>query len=151
MNSLSNPPGKSDSRNEGQMFLSVSQFANALGLSVRTVRREMAAGQVPNLRFGGSVRIPKLYLQNLLDSAIAKGDNQSSAEPRAAEKPKCLTDAKTQKLGGSALLIPQAKELDAVLTQLTERRLAVLKANGKPKSTRSIFGGKSPQETLKKC
>ncbi|MHB8662744.1 MAG: helix-turn-helix domain-containing protein [Acidimicrobiales bacterium] len=39
-------------------MLSIKASARALGLSERTVRRHVAAGRIPCVRFGRTVRIP---------------------------------------------------------------------------------------------
>jgi excisionase family DNA binding protein len=46
-------------------FLTVQDVAELLGMSIKTVRRMMAAGELPFYRFGRSIRIAEIDLINL--------------------------------------------------------------------------------------
>jgi len=54
-------------------FLTVDEAAEILGLHVRTVYKLVADGEIPSVRFGGSIRIPR-------DKLLALGDIPSPAE-----------------------------------------------------------------------
>jgi excisionase family DNA binding protein len=46
-------------------FLTVQDVADLLGMSIRTVRRMIATGELPVYRFGRSIRIAESDLINL--------------------------------------------------------------------------------------
>jgi excisionase family DNA binding protein len=46
-----------------QAYLTARETAERLGISLRTVRRRIADGSLPSIKFGGAVRIPAIALE----------------------------------------------------------------------------------------
>ena len=61
----------------GREFMSVSEVAMQLGVSTPTVRRKIAAGELPAVRLGGpgsSLRVPREGLAAWLDGHLIEGE-----------------------------------------------------------------------------
>jgi len=63
----------------GSQLLSVADVAEALAVHPETVRRLVRRGEVPAVRVGGQVRIPRVFVERL--AAVAS----SPAPPAAAD------------------------------------------------------------------
>lgn len=73
-----------DVRRSTAAALSVTQTAGLLGVDERTVSRACEDGQLPSLRVGRRLLIPRLPLLTLLgaaDGAAGPGDTSLSQEP----------------------------------------------------------------------
>lgn len=51
---------------DGRLFLTVAEFAQLTRSDPRTVRRGVAAGEIPAVKFSGSTRIPVPKVRELL-------------------------------------------------------------------------------------
>jgi excisionase family DNA binding protein len=66
-------PGKSESALSkaglaGRLFVGVPEFAKLAGIDARTVRRGIAAGDIPATHVGSVVRIPMSWIQSQMDT-----------------------------------------------------------------------------------
>lgn len=58
---------------EQRMALTVEEAAALLGLSRSKAYDAVRQGQIPSVRFGGSVRVPRRALEELLERATRRG------------------------------------------------------------------------------
>ncbi len=67
-----------------QKFLSVADYAKAVGRSRASVYEDIAAGRVPVHRFGPRcLRIPASFLERAAAKALADADFESTENPAA--------------------------------------------------------------------
>lgn len=65
----------------GSQVFSVVEVAELLGVHPATVRRLVARGDVPAIRVGAAVRVPRTFVEGLLASATT-----APAAPAAADE-----------------------------------------------------------------
>ena len=53
-------------------LLRVSEFAEEAGCSVSHCYNQLAAGAIPCVRIGGAVRIPRVYLDQVIEQEMAR-------------------------------------------------------------------------------
>ena len=64
-----------------EMFLTVAELAELFGLSQRTAYRAVAAGDVPHVRVGGRLFIPRSAFETWLRAGQPKsGESQRAAQ-----------------------------------------------------------------------
>jgi excisionase family DNA binding protein len=77
----------------GKQFLSPAEFAELLGVSTKTVRRQIQAGKLPAWRFGGQWRIDAKALIQFASPSTAPADSQVTTDgepprtPQASDPP----------------------------------------------------------------
>lgn len=108
----------------GYLLWSLVEASKQLGnVSVRTVRRLVARGDLPSVRVGRLVRIPSAAVHNWIAQNSITTHNQNCVEPEAWKgiKP-CYTNAQTRNIGGSVLPMQAAKELGVLLALPIEKK-----------------------------
>jgi excisionase family DNA binding protein len=63
----------------GQAFLTVTEFAELLRVSRRTAYVLVRTGEVPSVRVGGSIRIPRAALVDQLVQALEEQDTGTAS------------------------------------------------------------------------
>lgn len=58
---------------EQKLALTVEEAAALLGMSRSKAYQAVRSGELPSVRFGGSVRVPRRALDELLDRAARRG------------------------------------------------------------------------------
>ena len=93
------------------------------GISARTVRRMIDAGELPGVPVRRSLKVPVAAVHEWVEKNMFLAHNISSAGPRVhKENSTCHTVAKIVPSGGQVTPTTAAKELDALLKPQTKRR-----------------------------
>jgi excisionase family DNA binding protein len=74
----------------GKQFLSPAEFAELLGVSTKTVRRQIQAGKLPAWRFGGQWRIDAKALLQFASPSTEPADSQVTADGEPPKKPQVI-------------------------------------------------------------
>lgn len=116
---------------------SVQEVARQLDVSVRTVFRLIARGDLPGLKLGRLVRVPADAVLEYVAHLVAQAQNASRVVPVAwKEVIPCHTDERTRQFGGSVSPTQAAIELDALLARKTERKPKPSKPSGSWRPTK---------------
>ena len=93
------------------------------GISARTVRRMIDAGELPAVTVRRSLKVPVSAIREWVEKNMVRAHNMASAGPRVhKEESTCHTVAKIVPYGGQVTQTTAGKELDDLLKPQSERR-----------------------------
>ncbi|WP_162559968.1 helix-turn-helix domain-containing protein [Methylotetracoccus oryzae] len=108
---------------EDSLLCSLDDAARLLGgISVRTVRRLIEAGELPVVRIGRRLTVPVDGLRAWVASHTQTAHNAPRAGHVRQETFTCLTNEKTAPSGGCRIRTPAAVVLDGLLGLPTARK-----------------------------
>jgi len=115
--------GESTVKNDVLLW-SLQEAARQLGgISTRSVRRMIDAGELPAVAVRRSLKVPVAAVQEWVEQNMIRAHNRSSAGPRVRkEVSTCHTVARIVPFGGQVSPTTAAKELDDLLKPQTRRR-----------------------------
>lgn len=114
------------------LLWSLEEVAAQLGgISIRTVRRLIALGELPVCRVGRLVRIPSDAVREYVSCMTEEAHNRPRTESVTWKgNPPCHTDAKTRRSGGSNTPTQAASQLIELLGHLTLKKQRPSRRNG---------------------
>ncbi|MEW6332078.1 MAG: helix-turn-helix domain-containing protein [Pseudomonadota bacterium] len=108
---------------EERLLWSLEETARQLGdVSTRTVRRLVERGELPAVRVGRLLRIPREGVRAWVDQYLDRTHNPPRSEPGVRKETTCHTDAKIAPSTGSASSTQAARELGVLLKLPTARK-----------------------------
>ena len=115
--------GESTVKNDVLLW-SLQEAARQLGgISTRSVRRMIDAGELPAVAVRRSLKVPVAAVQEWVEHNMIRAHNRSCAGPRVRkEVSTCHTVARIVPFGGQVTPTTAAKELDDLLKPQTRRR-----------------------------
>jgi excisionase family DNA binding protein len=124
------------------LLWSFDEVARQLGgVSVRTVRRLVEAGELPACRVGRLVRIPPDAVRDYVSRMTGEAHNRPRTESVTWKgKQPCHTDAKIRRIGGSNTPTQAAKQLTNLLAQMTGKKQTHSKQSAGMKSISNVSG-----------
>ena len=115
--------GESTVKNDVLLW-SLQEAARQLGgISTRSVRRMIDAGELPAVSVRRSLKVPVAAVHEWVEQNMIRAHNRSCAGPRVRkEVSTCHTVARIVPFGGQVTPTTAAKELDDLLKPPTRRR-----------------------------
>ena len=106
------------------LLWSLQEAARQLGgISTRSVRRMIDAGELPAVPVRRSLKVPVAAVHKWVEQNMLRAHNMSSAGPSVhKEESTCHTVAKIVPYGGQVTQTTAGKELDDLLKPQSERR-----------------------------
>ena len=106
-----------------KILWTLTEAAEQLSVSTRTLRRMIDKGQLPHTRVGRSIRIPVRETLEVIHVMTKQAFTETAAHAtNNTGEMTCRTAAKTHQSGGQVSLTKVAEELDALLGQKTTAR-----------------------------
>ena len=108
------------SSEQEELLWTQKEVGKALGLSTKTVSRHIARGELPTVKIGRSIKVPKASVLVWIQAQTRY--NYGCVGSAVQEKSICHINAKTVGSGGRHSPTQAAKELDALLEPPTARK-----------------------------
>ena len=108
-----------DTEQEGLLWTQ-KEVGKALGVSTKTVSRHIASGELPTVKIGRSIKVPKASV--LVWIQAQSQYNCGCVGSAVQEKRTCHVNAKEVRSGGYRSPIQTVNELDALLERRKRRK-----------------------------
>ena len=108
-----------DTEQEGLLWTQ-KEVGKALGVSTKTVSRHIARGELPTVKIGRSIKVPKASVLVWIQAQTRY--NHGCVGSAVQEKRTCHINAKEVRSGGYRSPIQTERELDALLERRKRRK-----------------------------
>ena len=108
------------SSEQEELLWTQKEVGKALGVSTKTVSRHIARGELPTVKIGRSIKVPKASVLVWIQAQTRY--NHGCVGSAVQEKRTCHINAKEVRTGGYRSPIQMGKELDALLEQRKRRK-----------------------------